>query len=222
MLDIIIIIAAILSFYVGYRRGFIAQLINLVGLYLAILLAPVLAEPVGSIFFGNEYLAYVAGFFVVLAVAMLLMWFISPIVSKLLFWNPFKGLDAILGGVLNLVVTIIVASSLFAAFDYANINTSKLNEEKIVEHVINNASSADNNASSADIKSNALALANGDIKTLRKFFKPRFVEYETLESSALFDPLAGLGRAITPSLGGFKDQVRDEAKGAINEQIFYN
>lgn len=216
MLDIIIIIAAILSFYVGYRRGFIAQLINLVGLYLAILLAPVLAEPVGSIFFDNEYLAYVAGFFVVLAVAMLLMWFISPIVSKLLFWNPFKGLDAILGGVLNLVVAIIVASSLFAAFDYANINTSKLNEEKIVEHVINNAS---NNASSADIKSDALALANGDIKTLRKFFKPRFVEYETLESSALFDPLAGLGRAITPSLGGFKDQVRDEAKGAINERF---
>jgi uncharacterized membrane protein required for colicin V production len=216
MLDIIIIIAAILSFYVGYRRGFIAQLINLVGLYLAILLAPVLAEPVGSIFFGNEYLAYVAGFFVVLAVAMLLMWFISPIVSKLLFWNPFKGLDAILGGVLNLVVTIIVASSLFAAFDYANINTSKLNEEKIVEHVINNAS---NNASSADLKSDALVLANGDIKTLRKFFKPRFVEYETLESSALFDPLAGLGRAITPSLGGFKDQVRDEAKGAINERF---
>ena len=215
MLDIIIIIAALLSFYVGYRRGFIAQLINLVGLYLAILLAPVLAEPVGSIFFGNEYLAYVAGFFVVLAVAMLLMWFISPIVSKLLFWNPFKGLDAILGGVLNLVVTIIVVSSLFAAFDYANINTSKPNVEKIGEHVVNNASSA-------DLKSDALALANGDIKTLRKFFKPRFVEYETLESSALFDPLAGLGRAITPSLGGFKDQVRDEAKGAINEQIFFN
>lgn len=215
MLDIIIIIAALLSFYVGYRRGFIAQLINLVGLYLAILLAPVLAEPVGSIFFGNEYLAYVAGFFVVLAVAMLLMWFISPIVSKLLFWNPFKGLDAILGGVLNLVVTIIVASSLFAAFDYANINTSKPNVEKIGEHVINNAPSV-------DPKSDALALANGDIKTLRKFFKPRFVEYETLESSALFDPLAGLGRAITPSLGGFKDQVRDEAKGAINEQIFFN
>jgi uncharacterized membrane protein required for colicin V production len=213
MLDIIIIIAAILSFYVGYRRGFIAQLINLVGLYLAILLAPVLAEPVGSIFFDNEYLAYVAGFFVVLAVAMLLMWFISPIVSKLLFWNPFKGLDAILGGVLNLVVTIIVASSLFAAFDYANINTSKPNAEKIGEHIYSCASEKE---TAADLKSDALALANGDIKTLRTYFRPRFVEYKTLESSALFDPLAGLGRAITPSLGSFKNKVRDEAKENID------
>ena len=64
MLDIIVIIAMLLAFYIGYRRGFIVSLIHLVGIYLATLLAPAIAEPIGSIFMGDsKYLAFVAGFF---------------------------------------------------------------------------------------------------------------------------------------------------------------
>jgi membrane protein required for colicin V production len=210
MLDIIVIIALILSFYVGYRRGFIVQLISLVGLYVAILLAPSIAEPVGSIFLGNEHLAFVGGFFVVIALAMLVVWFVAPLIGKLIFWNPFKGLDAIMGGLLNLVVTIIIASSLFAAFDYANIDVSKPNIKAMIEN---------EDVASED---QLIAIADGDIKTMRKYFRHRFVKYETLESSALFDPLAGFGRFVAPSLSGFNKQMRADAKTAIDNKVTVN
>ncbi|MBE6202055.1 MAG: CvpA family protein [Rikenellaceae bacterium] len=213
MIDIIVIIAAIMAFYTGYRRGFIVQLISLVGLYIAVLLAPTIAKPVGSIFISNEYMAYVAGFFLVLAVALFIMWFAAPLIGKLIFWNPFERLDALMGGLLNLVVMIIVTSALFAAFDYANIS-SKPKMESINEYVVENVGSG-------DIEAKVKALADGDIETMRKFFEPRFVEYETLESSALFDPLAGFGRFIAPSMDGFNKTMREEAKESINEQVFF-
>lgn len=213
MIDIIVIIAAIMAFYTGYRRGFIVQLISLVGLYIAVLLAPTIAKPIGSIFISNEYMAYVAGFFLVLAVALFIMWFAAPLIGKLIFWNPFERLDALMGGLLNLVVMIIVTSALFAAFDYANIS-SKPKMESINEYVVENVGSG-------DIEAKVKALADGDIETMRKFFEPRFVEYDTLESSALFDPLAGFGRFIAPSMDGFNKTMREEAKESINEQVFF-
>lgn len=213
MIDIIVIIAAIMAFYTGYRRGFIVQLISLVGLYIAVLLAPTIAKPIGSIFISNEYMAYVAGFFLVLAAALFIMWFAAPLIGKLIFWNPFERLDALMGGLLNLVVMIIVTSALFAAFDYANIS-SKPKMESINEYVVENVDSG-------DIEAKVKALADGDIETMRKFFEPRFVEYETLESSALFDPLAGFGRFIAPSMDGFNKTMREEAKESINEQVFF-
>lgn len=217
MLDIIIIIAALISFYIGYRRGFIVQLISFVALYLAILVAPTIAEPVGSILFGEEHLAYVGGFFMVIAAVIFVMWFVAPIIGKFIFWNPFKRLNALMGGILTLGVSVIVISSLFAAFDYANIDTSKPNVEKINEYV---QQSLDNATSATDITGEIVALTNGDVKTMRKYFKPRFVEYKTLESSALFYPLANFGRAIAPTMDDFNATIRKEAKVAINKEYF--
>ena len=209
MLDIIIIIAAILSFYVGYRRGFIVQLISLVALYVAILLAPSIAEPIGSIFMGSDAqgIAFVAGFFLVVAISMMVVWFVAPLIGKLIFWNPFKQFDALAGGLLNLVVNFIIASAIFAAFDYANIGEPNI--DAINEKIIEDISMADKMES----------LADGDIESLRIYFKPRYVEYETLESSALFDPMASFGRFITPSMDGFNESMRDNAKSAINKKI---
>jgi membrane protein required for colicin V production len=209
MLDIIIIIAAILSFYVGYRRGFIVQLISLVALYVAILLAPSIAEPIGSIFMGSDAqgIAFVAGFFLVVAISMMVVWFVAPLIGKLIFWNPFKQFDALAGGLLNLVVSFIIASAIFAAFDYANIGEPNI--DAINEKIIEDISMADKMES----------LADGDIESLRTYFKPRYVEYETLESSALFDPMASFGRFITPSMDGFNESMRDNAKSAINKKI---
>ena len=214
MIDIIVIIAAIMAFYTGYRRGFIVQLISLVALYVAVLIAPTIAKPIGSIFISNEYMAYVAGYFLVLAIALFVMWFVAPLIGKLIFWNPFERFDSLMGGLLNLVVMIIVTSALFAAFDYANIS-SKPKMESINEFAIENIESG-------DIEAKVKALADGDIETMRKYFEPRFVEYDTLEQSALFDPLAGFGRFIAPSMDGFNEDMREEAKESIDEQIFFN
>jgi uncharacterized membrane protein required for colicin V production len=215
MIDILVIIAMLLAFYIGYRRGFIVSLIHLVGIYLATLLAPTIAEPIGSIFMGDsKYLAFIAGFFLVVAAAIFILWFVAPILGKfIMFLNPFKRFDKILGGVLNLVVMLVVTAGLFAAFDYANISNQP-DIEKISAYVESKAMDGEG-ISEDDI----MAFANGDVETMRKIFKPRFVDYETLDNSTFFNPLASFGRAITPSLDGLNDLVRSEAKDGISKNI---
>lgn len=215
MLDIIVIIAMLLAFYIGYRRGFIVSLIHLVGIYLATLLAPAIAEPIGSIFMGDsKYLAFVAGFFLVVAVAIFILWFVAPIIGKLIFLNPFKRFDKLLGGVLNLVVVLVVTAGLFAAFDYANISNEP-DVEKISAYVDEKIEDGEGVS-----KEDVLALANGDITTMRMFFKSRFVDYETLDKSTFFNSLASFGRAIAPSLDGLNELVRNEAKAGIKSEMF--
>ena len=215
MLDIIVIIAMLLAFYIGYRRGFIVSLIHLVGIYLATLLAPAIAEPIGSIFMGDsKYLAFVAGFFLVVAVAIFILWFVAPIIGKLIFLNPFKRFDKLLGGVLNLVVVLVVTAGLFAAFDYANISNEP-DVEKISAYVDEKIEDGEGVS-----KEDVLALANGDITTMRMFFKSRFVDYETLDKSTFFNSLASFGRAIAPSLDGLNELVRNEAKAGIRSEMF--
>ena len=215
MLDIIVIIAMLLAFYIGYRRGFIVSLIHLVGIYLATLLAPAIAEPIGSIFMGDsKYLAFVAGFFLVVAAAIFILWFVAPIIGKLIFLNPFKRFDKLLGGVLNLVVVLVVTAGLFAAFDYANISNEP-DVEKISAYVDEKIEDGEGVS-----KEDVLALANGDITTMRMFFKSRFVDYETLDKSTFFNSLASFGHAIAPSLDGLNELVRNEAKAGIKSEMF--
>lgn len=215
MLDIIVIIAMLLAFYIGYRRGFIVSLIHLVGIYLATLLAPAIAEPIGSIFMGDsKYLAFVAGFFLVVAAAIFILWFVAPIIGKLILLNPFKRFDKLLGGVLNLVVVLVVTAGLFAAFDYANISNEP-DVEKISAYVDEKIEDGEGVS-----KEDVLALANGDITTMRMFFKSRFVDYETLDKSTFFNSLASFGRAIAPSLDGLNELVRNEAKAGIKSEMF--
>jgi uncharacterized membrane protein required for colicin V production len=218
MIDILIIIAMLLAFYIGYRRGFIVSLIHLVGIYLATLIAPTIAEPIGSMFMGdNKYLAFIAGFFLVVAAAILILWFVAPILGKfIMFLNPFKKLDKILGGVLNFVVMLVVTAGLFAAFDYANIS-SHPNVDTITAYVNEKVNSGER-ITQADV----MAFANGDVATMRKIFKPRFVDYETLDSSTFFNALANFGRAITPSLESLNESVCKEAKEGINKETFLN
>ena len=215
MIDILVIIAMLLAIYIGYRRGFIVSLIHLVGIYLATLLAPAIAEPIGSMFMGdNKYLAFIAGFFLVIAAAIFILWFAAPILGKfIMFLNPFKRFDKILGGVLNLCVMLVVTSGLFATFDYANISNQP-DIKKISAYAEQRVSSGEG-ITTEDIK----AFANGDIEMMRKIFKPRFVEYETLDSSTFFNPLASFGRAIAPSLDGLNNLVRNEAKESISKDV---
>ena len=114
MIDILVIIIMLLAFYFGYRRGFIVSLVRLILLYLATLFAPSVAEPLGAIFLDNKYLAFVAGFFIVIILAMLVLKLLSPLIDKLADLSPFKTLDKILGGVLNFGLVLMIVSGLFA------------------------------------------------------------------------------------------------------------
>ncbi len=210
MIDIIVIIVMLLAFYFGYRRGFIVSLVRLILLYLATLFAPSVAEPLGALFLDNKSLAFVVGFFIVIILAMLVLKLLSPLIDKLADLSPFESLDKILGGVLNFGLVLMIVSGLFAAFDYANIGT--LNITKATTYI------ADNN-SVGDVADMLTDLVEGDVETRRQICDARFVDYETLDDSFFFNPLAEMGRTITPTLDELEEAITKEAKDSIFSSI---
>ena len=214
MIDLIVLICVVWALILGIKRGLIAQLCHLVGLYMALLIAPQFATQVGSIFMDDTGKAYLAGFILIVAAGLILVWILAPIVKALIVWKPIRPVDTILGGVLNVVTVLVVIASLFSIFDRINISPN-IKQEALIELVENH--------NEGDIKAKVLELCNTDIDDqMRQYFEHKYVDYETLESSFCFYPLARVGTTIIPSIKNFDETIRTEAHRAINEKIFFN
>lgn len=214
MIDIIVLIALVWALVLGIKRGFVAQLCHLVGLYIALLIAPSFATQVGSLFMDDPGKAYLAGIVLIVAAALVIIWIVAPLVKAIVVWKPVKGIDALLGALLNVSTTIIVFAALFSIFDRINLS-SNIKQEALIEIVENH--------SEGDIKAKILELSNADIDSeMRYYFEHKYIEYETLERSICFYPLAKFGTTIIPTIKHFDETIRTEAYRAINEEIFFN
>jgi hypothetical protein len=151
------------------------------------------------IFFSDTIKAYIIGFIIIVAVAIVLVKIFAPMLRAIIVWDPFKRWDALCGAILNVVIAALTLGSLFTIFDQANIGNVPRREafEELAE-----------SGSAEDI----MAFADGDIKGLRKYFEPRYVDYEVLESSVTFYPLARFGDIVTPSVSVVKDVFEQSAK----------
>ena len=214
MIDIFVIIALVWALVLGIKRGFVAQLCHLIGLYIALLAAPSFASQVGSLFMDDPGKAYLAGIILIVAAALIIIWIVAPLVKAIVVWKPVKGVDALLGALLNVTTTTLVIAALFSIFDRINLS-SNIKQEALIEIVENH--------SEGDIKAKILALSNADIDSeMRHYFEHKYVDYETLESSVCFYPLAKFGTALIPTIKHFDETIRTEAHRAINEEIFFN
>jgi uncharacterized membrane protein required for colicin V production len=214
MIDVIVIIALVWAFILGIKRGLVVQLCHLVGLYMAMLIAPRFASNVGSLFMEDPGKAYLAGFVVIVAVALLLIWVIAPIVKAVVVWKPIKGVDTIMGGVLNIATSLIVIAALFSIFDRINLSPN-IKQEKLLEMVQSH--------DEGDIKEKILALSQADIDgEMREYFEHKYISYETLDKSISFFPLAKFGTRAIPTIKHFDSKIREEAERTINQQIFFN
>ena len=214
MIDIFVIIALVWALALGIKRGFVAQLCHLIGLYIALLAAPSFASQVGSLFMDDPGKAYLAGIILIVAAALIIIWIVAPLVKAIVVWKPVKGVDALLGALLNVTTTTLVIAALFSIFDRINLS-SNIKQEALIEIVENH--------SEGDIKAKILALSNADIDSeMRHYFEHKYVDYETLESSVCFYPLAKFGTALIPTIKHFDETIRTEAHRAINEEIFFN
>ncbi|MBQ4500137.1 MAG: CvpA family protein [Alistipes sp.] len=206
MIDILVAIAAVWAFILGLRRGMIVQLCHLVGLYVAILIAPTIASPIGSLLMDDPGKAYIAGFGIVVAVVLLVVWLVAPLLRSIVIWRPARQLDSLLGGVLNLATMVLVTAVLFSVFDRANIS-EKPRWERIGDLVAECESDE-------ELREKILSLENGQGE-MREYFYPRLVEYETLDASATFTPLAHLGDRLCPTLGKIDELIQQEAANAV-------
>lgn len=214
MIDIAVIICVIWAFILGLKRGLVVQLCHLIGLYMAMLIAPRFASDIGSLIMDDPGKAYLAGFILIVAAALILIWIIAPIVKAIIIWKPLKGIDAVLGGALNIATAIIVIAALFSIFDRINLSPN-VKQEKLVEMVENNKE--------GDIKEKIMSLSEADIDgEMRQYFEHKYISYETLEKSKTFFPLAKIGTQLIPTIKNFDSIIRQEAQKTIDKEIFFN
>ena len=214
MIDVVVIIALVWAFILGIKRGLVVQLCHLVGLYMAMLIAPRFASDVGSLFMDDPGKAYLAGFVIIVAAALILIWVIAPIIKAVVVWKPIKGVDTIMGGVLNIATSLIVIAALFSIFDRINLSPN-IKQEKLLEMVQSH--------DEGDIKEKILALSQADIDgQMREYFEHKYISYETLDKSISFFPLAKFGTRAIPTIKHFDSKIREEAERTINQQIFFN
>ncbi len=214
MIDITVIICVIWAFILGLKRGLVVQLCHLIGLYMAMLIAPRFASDIGSLIMDDPGKAYLAGFVLIVAAALILIWIIAPIIKAIIIWKPLKGVDAVLGGALNIATAVIVIAALFSIFDRINLSPN-VKQEKLVEMVENNKE--------GDIKEKIMSLSEADIDgEMRQYFEHKYISYETLEKSKTFFPLAKIGTQLIPTIKNFDSIIRQEAQKTIDKEIFFN
>ena len=214
MIDVVVIIALVWAFILGIKRGLVVQLCHLVGLYMAMLIAPRFASDVGSLFMDDPGKAYLAGFVIIVAAALILIWVIAPIIKAVVVWKPIKGIDTVMGGVLNIATSLIVIAALFSIFDRINLSPN-IKQDKLFEMVQSH--------DEGDIKEKILALSQADIDgEMREHFEHKYISYETLDKSISFFPLAKFGTRAIPTIKHFDSKIREEAERTINQQIFFN
>lgn len=214
MIDVVVIIALVWAFILGIKRGLVVQLCHLVGLYMAMLIAPRFAFDVGSLFMDDPGKAYLAGFVIIVAAALILIWVIAPIIKAVVVWKPIKGIDTVMGGVLNIATSLIVIAALFSIFDRINLSPN-IKQDKLFEMVQSH--------DEGDIKEKILALSQADIDgQMREYFEHKYISYETLDKSISFFPLAKFGTRAIPTIKHFDSKIREEAERTINQQIFFN
>lgn len=208
IIDTILAILAILAIVVGLRKGFVVQLLQLAGLYIAILIAPNFAGDIGSLITDDPGFAYLAGYGAIILGALIFLWIIAPLVRKLLFFEVLLKLDSVLGMALSLVTMIVVTSALCSLLVTANIGDMR--PEKVLEL-------SAQNLSSEEIDEFSTMLQNRDV-AVREYFEPKYISYDILDESVLFNPLVELGDTICP---GLEELEREAMKLALTIKSDY-
>lgn len=190
IIDIILLIVMCVALLYGWRKGAIVQLLQLAGIFLAILLAPDFADEVGAIFTEDTGLAYLLGYGAIIIGAWVVLWIIAPLFRKLLFFEALRHVDSMLGMLFSFLATIIIVSVLFSLFVTANIG--EIRSDKILEL-------GTSGLTASEIDAYAEMIESRD-ESLRDYFEPKYIDYELLDESKFFNPLANFGATIFPEL----------------------
>lgn len=203
IIDILFAVLAILSLILGWRKGFVVQLIQLIVLYAAILLAPEFADSVGEIFTNDRSLTYLIGFVAIILVSWVVIRIIAPLFRKILLFGLLKKFDSLFGMVLSFFTMVIIVSVVCSLFVTANIG--QMRADKVMEL---GAQGID-----ADTMEEYVEMFEDKDLRVRDFFEPNYVSYEVLDDSLLFNHLVDIGDVICPKLEDIQEEILELAVG---------
>lgn len=203
IIDILFAVLAILSLILGWRKGFVVQLIQLIVLYAAILLAPEFADSVGEIFTDDRSLTYLIGFVAIILVSWVVIRIIAPLFRKILLFGLFKQFDSLFGMVLSFFTMVIIVSVICSLF--VTVNIGQMRADKVMEL---GAQGID-----ADTMEEYVEMFEDKDLRVRDFFEPNYVSYEVLDDSLLFNHLVDIGDVICPKLEDIQEEILELAVG---------
>jgi hypothetical protein len=215
VIDIIYIVALLIAIIIGIRQGLLTQIFMLIALVTTALVAPTVAAPLGLMFTDNELLAFTAGFGIMLLGAVILVWLIAPLIKKLIIGETLSRINSFLGACIAFATTVLLLGVASTIFNTANIGDP--DTEKI-EAYVNECS---NGQSEEELREGIDNL--GDIlnkrASMREFFKPRFVEYETIDESVLFEYFMWVGDNICPEIEELQNIATAEVEELVKENF---
>lgn len=203
IIDILFAVLAILSLILGWRKGFVVQLIQLIVLYAAILLAPEFADSVGEIFTDDRSLTYLIGFVAIILVSWVIIRIIAPLFRKILLFGLLKKFDSLFGMVLSFFTMVIIVSVICSLF--VTVNIGQMRADKVMEL---GAQGLD-----ADTIEEYVEMFEDKDLRVRDFFEPNYVSYEVLDDSLLFNHLVDIGDVICPKLEDIQEEILELAVG---------
>lgn len=203
IIDILFAVLAILSLILGWRKGFVVQLIQLIVLYAAILLAPEFADSVGEIFTDDRSLTYLIGFVAIILVSWVVIRIIAPLFRKILLFGLLKKFDSLFGMVLSFFTMVIIVSVICSLF--VTVNIGQMRADKVMEL---GAQGID-----VDTMEEYVEMFEDKDLRVRDFFEPNYVSYEVLDDSLLFNHLVDIGDVICPKLEDIQEEILELAVG---------
>ena len=201
VIDIILLIIACVALFYGWCKGAIVLLLQLVGIYVATLLATDYADKVGSMLTDDTGMSYLLGYIIIIVVVWLFVWIIAPLFRKLLLFDFLIKFDSVLGVLFSIVATVVIISVSFSLFTTANLGSVR--PEKVLEL-------GSSGLTPEQIKEYADMIERKD-ESLRDYFEPKYIDFETLEESKFFYPLADFGAKICPGLEDVQYQMMEWA-----------
>ena len=209
VIDILLLVLAVVALIYGWRKGAVVLLLQLVGVYVAILLAPDYANEVGAMVADDEGLAYLVGYAAIILGAWILLWIVAPLFRRILFFDALRKVDSLLGMLFSFVAAGVVVSVLLSLFVTANIGAVR--PEKVLEL-------GSSGLTEEQVEEYANMIERKD-EGLRDYFEPKYVDYKTLDESKLFYPLADFGANICPTL---KEAQHQMAEWTLNTVAKYD
>lgn len=215
IIDVIIILALIISFILGIRQGIITQIFMLIAIITTAVVAPAVAAPFGMLFTDNELLAFSVGFIIMLLGAIILVWMVAPLFKKLVIGKKLNRINSIIGACVALASMTLFLAVASTMFNHANIGERDTAKIGAFVNECGNGESEEELRGSIDELGKILS----EDAAAREYFKPRFVAYETLDESRLFNLFVKLGDNICPRISEIRKNVMAELEAYISEYV---
>jgi uncharacterized membrane protein required for colicin V production len=209
IIDIIILVLVLLATILGMRQGLITQLCYLIAIILTSLIAPSMATTLGSKITDNQGIAFITGFGIILLVAILLVWIVAPLLKKIIRWEKIRKINAILGAATAFASMIIIIAVACSTINTLNLGDVRMDKIEKLSRSYN---------SKEQMSKDISKLASKDA-SMRDYFEPRFIAYETLDDSMLFGFMTKLGDVVCPGLSTLQQNATNNFKTHASKAI---